>query len=282
MVSQNTQITSSLFSSIESPIIATVPKNFPLDKFFILRVVAFLACEVFLLFLVGFYGYQWGLQSGLLLHQTSAPSEFSLADPVYPINTPSPTPDALNNSKIALSSTSELKTGYHNVVDNPDMEVFIFADLTEESLSGRLLVENIDYLLKRYPQRIRVWYLHTILGYRDVLATRQVFGVLKCLSDQQAVWANMGQLVIEKGQAKINYQVQDHSKYDQCAQTISQDPLVFEQQTQDSQRLMAKYGILGIPTVIFVNNKNPTEGTKIVGALPLATFQDQVKDIMGE
>jgi hypothetical protein len=272
----------------------SIPTVRELKKIFVknsvLKIGVFMIGELLFLLLVSMVAYQQGKQHGVEITQrTVSPSESpvaaspALAGPVYPTLLPSPTATSEGaNPKINLGNIEELKIGYPSSAQNPEFEVFLFADITEDNFSGSMLTRNIGYLLDKYPQKVRVWYLHTVLAYRDTPSLRPPIGVLKCLADQTAVWPNMASLVKEKGSPDFGYQVSDQEKYTGCITEINKNKSFFDQQVKAGQLLMTKYGVTGVPTALFVSTKDPSQGIEIVGAVPLDAFKDQVQKIMGE
>jgi len=259
------------------------------------KIIILLIGEIFLLLLVGISSYQLGINKNLSKQDLSfskEPSTYPLPTPLLqattePVNTtadfsPSNTSGA-DTTTISIENTDDLKNhGYATNSTNPDIEVFIFADLTESGFSGHVLTENVTNLLAKYPQQVRIWYLHTVLQYRDNSNLRTAIATLKCLSDQQSVWQNMNNLVEQQGKSGFRYQLPDQEQYIKCITDINQSPQYFDSNVKNSQELMVKYGIQGVPTSIFVSRANPNQGIKMAGAVPAEAYTNQIQQLLAE
>jgi protein-disulfide isomerase len=263
--------------------------NFPLEQKrqtlnikTIAKISFFIILASCLLFLVGFYGYTQGQKNSLQPIESSITTTPTPTEEVCQLNIPTPMESIYNeNPRINLCGLEDLKSGYPSSNENPEFEVFLFADFTEDTHSARMLTENADHLLKQYPQT-RVWYLHTVLPYRDNSNLNSAIAVLKCLSDQGSVWQNMNNMIKEKGRPDFIYQVDNQEKYISCITEINKNSEYFESNIKKGQDLMQKYGVTGIPTTLFVSTKDPSYGIKIVGATPKEEFKKKVKEIIGE
>ncbi len=185
---------------------------------------------------------------------------------------------------MSLSSTSDiawLKQGYATKSPNPDVEVFVFADITEGSFSARVLSENIEYLRGQQKEKARVWYLHTVLAYRDMLGERSYMGILHCLSEQDKVWENMTDVALyvqAYGKNELTYKVDDLDGFWRCLKEKETKPEEFDAQILDGQERMKHFGIVGVPTIVFFS---PAKSLAIVmeGALPIDHFKTATEDI---
>lgn len=190
--------------------------------------------------------------------------------------TPTKQPGYETGSILLLEDTSDLKQ--HGVMlQNPNYshEAYIFADLTESNFSGKVLTQIIPLIKQRFPQ-IRLWYLHTVLQYRDTPNTRSAIATLKCLADQGAVWQNMESLVKNSGRHDYVYDLPDQEKYIGCITSINQDKKYFDNYVKEGQDLMVKYRVAGVPTIIIAPVQYPSEGTYIIGALPTDQFEQEI------
>ncbi len=259
----------------------------------VLLIVSLIILELCSLILAATYGYRQGLRSEVGKNPASDTTQINMkADLIKPTSVPGlvyplstkpedTTYDYSENLKINLSSIEELKTGYPSSKENLGYEVFLFADLTEDSFSGQMLTQNVNFLFKNYPQ-MRVWYLHTVLPYRENPNLKGAIGVLKCLNDQDSVWKNMDDLVKEKGRHNYIYQLENQETYTRCITEINQNDQYFQEKIINSQELMAKYGISGIPSIIVVSENNPSIGNRIIGALPRDEFVQRIEEIIRE
>jgi hypothetical protein len=190
----------------------------------------------------------------------SPASQNPLSGPVYPIDLPAATPTSISDLpddlKINLSSTAELETGYPSSSEDVDVNLFLFADITEERFSGKTLQDNMTYLLDTYPKQIKIWYLNTALPYYDAAGEQIALTTLTCLANQQAVWPNIRTLVKEKRHPITTYKISDP--------------------------MQQKFGVAGVPTVIIVTKKSPHIGIIIPGLLPLDVFKEKIEKILKE
>ncbi len=246
-----------------------------------LLILAIIVLVLMLIVEAGVIGYFWGLQRGL----NSIPDEL-VSSPI-PTATPSanlpetefPSSTGSTYPRKKVSITDELRQGYSTGPSNPDLEVFVFADLTEEGFSGRTLTENIADLRQKYPDQLRIWYLHTVLPYRDNPSLRVAIASLYCLNQQNRVWENMADLVRENGDSSYRYDVSSREEYVTCLTEINQNETYFDQTVHGSQVRMSMFSVTGVPTTIFVRPSD-NEAVIVPGALPRDIFAADAKKII--
>jgi hypothetical protein len=190
---------------------------------------------------------------------------------------------AETGNAIAVENLEALKVGFPSESTNPELELFVFADLTEEGFSGRILTQAIPLVRAEYGERVRVWYLHTVLPYRENSNLLSSIGTLKCLADKNSVWTNMENLVNQQGSHDFIYDLpefSDQEDYIRCITEINGQDEYVSQRIKLTRDLMQRYTIGGVPTVLAVHNQNPDIAVPIVGALPSDIFLQKIEDLL--
>lgn len=264
----------------------------------ILVVIVFAVLELTVFGLVGFGSYFLGRTTALQEQASKTQSEQTAdqqAAPQIPVQVPAASPSAqmdLNSQifsgksgvqykKSIIGDYEALKKGYPSNNQNPEVEVFVFADVTEGSFSGKILKDHIDFLINYYPQA-RVWYLHTVLPYRDMANERAWMSRLECIAAQGKIWENMPTLA-EYAQTQnlenFTYALTDYQQFSRCVADLEKKTDYLNEQILASQARMSSYAVTGIPTIMFVSpttNKTVT----VVGAIPFNYFQQDIAVIL--
>lgn len=176
---------------------------------------------------------------------------------------------------VSVSPSNDLREGAAVGAADPEFEVFVFADFTEEGFSGRILTESIPRLLEGYPEA-RVWYIHTVLAYRTDEVSQLALKALICLDEQQQVWRNMRELVNQDGLVEGQFENVDLEAYTRCRDESSID---IESYVTLSGERMSKYQINAIPTVL-VLPRGADKAGMIIGAVPWGVFEQQVNEVL--
>jgi len=160
--------------------------------------------------------------------------------------------------KVGLPTTREQKA----------VDVFVLADASEKGFSGLALTSQIQELMRRFPNDIRVWYIHVVLPYRDVRS--DVLVSSGCLADQQAFWPNIAPYV--ENDAKPfpplgQYPgIGNPEQYGRCV--TEGNGLDLSAEKKERLRLLSGVGATGIPSAIFINNASVRAAVKLEGAQP--------------
>lgn len=165
--------------------------------------------------------------------------------------------------------------GFLTNAQKPQLEAIVFADLTEDSLSGRFLTSTIPELQETYGDSIRFWYVHSVLPYRDLAYLTEAIDVTNCIADQDSVWSYMNELVENGGKRAAFYPVGDTAAFEQCLADFTQQ----EQIKAANQEMMATYGIRGVPMTIFVSPKQK-KSLSVIGALSAPELGESVDALL--
>jgi len=155
-------------------------------------------------------------------------------------------------------------------------DVFVLADASETGLSGKVLVNQVQELMAKYPNDIRVWYVHFLLAYREARA--DVLVSSGCLADQQAFWPNISAYVANDAKpypALGMYPgVPNGEQYADCVAN-GNNPIHRRRITTDKeigQKLLSQVDAVGIPAMVFVDTKKPSQAILLQGAYPAEEF----------
>lgn len=202
---------------------------------------------------------------------------------------PSPTNETFLDQPIGGTKPSQLNTALiqelreagiaNNTVQSPEYEAFIFADLTEEINSGRALKENIKPMLDQYSDRIKIWYIHSVLPYRDTPDLRAAIATNFCLSLQDAFWNNIDELIAADGSHAGNYFIEDKLEFINCVTDINKNTDYFDTKVATGLELMSKADVKAIPTVVFVKNSDLSAQKMVVGALPPQEYLNALDEL---
>lgn len=176
--------------------------------------------------------------------------------------------DTINGTLIKLPDLNQIRLNAPAGSNAPAHEVFIFGDFTEDGFSKRALTTYPDAFLQADPS-LRLWYVHTVLDYRNKEYQRPAITSLRCLSEQSQLWNNMKELTVSYGRFDGNYTGINRETFDACASTVNNDAAYINRVVTESQERMPYFDFDGIPTTLFVSTEDPSRGIVIPGAVPV-------------
>ena len=162
-------------------------------------------------------------------------------------------------------------------------DVFVLADASEAERSGKVLVNQLQQLLAKYPNELRIWYVHFLLVYRE--ARSDVLVSSGCLAEQNAFWPNIRAYV--ENDAKpyptqgIYPGITNGEQYADCVANIN-NATHKRRLTVDKelgQKLLSQVDAAGIPAMVFVDVKKPTQAILLQGAHPTEEFVRAVEKL---
>ncbi|MFZ5535681.1 MAG: hypothetical protein ACOY3M_06040 [Patescibacteria group bacterium] len=155
-------------------------------------------------------------------------------------------------------------------------DVFVLADASEEGRSGKVLVDQLQALMAKYPKDIRLWYVHFLLVYREARA--DVLVSSGCLGEQNAFWSNIRAYVANEAKPYpplgLYPGITDPEKYADCVANEN-NPTHKRRITTDKelgQQLLSQVDAVGIPAMVFVDVKKPSQAILLQGAYPTEEF----------
>lgn len=169
------------------------------------------------------------------------------------------------------------KYGISNNTIHPVYELFVFGDLTEVDFSGHILSEVIPSVLDAYPNQVKIWYINSVLPYRDNEKLRSAISTQHCLNEQNAFWSNIQELVRVSGLKTGQYVVNNQTQLQQCLTNSRNDN---SQDVTISQKLMSQYEINAVPTTIFTVSSNQSKGLLIPGAVRDQVYKDIIEKLL--
>lgn len=155
-------------------------------------------------------------------------------------------------------------------------DVFVLADASEEGRSGKVLVDQLQALMAKYPKDIRVWYVHFLLVYREARA--DVLVSSGCLGEQNAFWSNIRAYVANEAKPYPSLGlypgIANPEQYADCIANEN-NPTHKRRSTVDKvlgQQLLSQVDAAGIPAMVFVDVKKPSQAILLHGAYPTEEF----------
>lgn len=155
-------------------------------------------------------------------------------------------------------------------------DVFVLADASETDRSGKVLVDQLQELMAKYPTEIRVWYVHFLLVYRE--ARSDVLVSSGCLGEQNAFWPNIKAYVANDAKPYpalgLYPGIAKTEQYADCVTNVNNSThkrrLTVDKEL--GQKLLSQVDAAGIPAMVFVDVRKPSQAILLQGAYPTEEF----------
>lgn len=162
-------------------------------------------------------------------------------------------------------------------------DVFVLADASEDGRSGKVLTDQLQTLMATYPTELRVWYVHFLLVYRE--ARSDVLVSSGCLGEQNAFWSNIKAYVANEAKPYpalgLYPGIANPEQYADCVANAD-NPTHKRRLTIDKelgQKLLSQVDAAGIPAMVFVDVKKPSQAVLLQGAYPVEEFIRAVEEL---